>query len=39
LYPALSVPTELIGGSAAIGRVQELMRRTASLDSGVLLGR
>ena len=35
--PGSSAPTELIGGSAAIGRVQELMRRTASLDSGVLL--
>ncbi len=35
--PASSAQTELIGGSAAIGRVQELMRRTASLDSGVLL--
>jgi len=37
LAPGSSAPTELIGGSAAIGRVQELMRRTASLDSGVLL--
>ncbi len=37
LLPGSSAPTELIGGSAAIGRVQELMRRTASLDSGVLL--
>jgi DNA-binding NtrC family response regulator len=35
--PGSSAPTELIGGSAAIGRVQELMRRTASLDTGVLL--
>ena len=37
LAPGSSAPTELIGGSAAIGRVQELMRRTASLDTGVLL--
>jgi len=37
LAPGSSAPTELIGGSAAIGRVQELMRRTASLESGVLL--
>ena len=37
LVPGSSVPTELLGGSAAIGRVQELMRRTASLVSGVLL--
>ena len=37
LVPDSSAPAELMGGSAAIGRVQELMRRTASLDSGVLL--
>lgn len=28
---------ELVGGSAAIGRVQELLRRSAHLDSGVLI--
>jgi two-component system, NtrC family, response regulator GlrR len=37
LEPGSSAPIELIGASAAIGRVQELMRRTALLDSGVLL--
>lgn len=37
LLPGSPAPTELMGASAAIGRVQELMRRTASLDSGVLL--
>ena len=37
LVPGTSVPTELLGGSAATGRVQELMRRVASLVSGVLL--
>ena len=37
LVPGSSVPTELLGGSAATGRVRELMRRVASLASGVLL--
>jgi len=37
LVPGASVPTELLGGSAATRRVQELMGRVASLVSGVLL--
>lgn len=36
LVPASSGAVELVGRSAAISRVQELMRRTALLDSGVL---
>ena len=37
LVPGTSVPTELLGGSAATKRVQELMGRVAPLVSGVLL--
>lgn len=35
--PASRGAIELVGRSAAIGRVQELTRRSASLDSGVLI--
>ena len=37
LVPASSGSMELVGRSAAIGRVQELVRRSALLDSGVLI--
>jgi DNA-binding NtrC family response regulator len=37
LVPASSTAIELVGRSAAIGRVQELVRRAAALDTGVLL--
>ena len=37
LGPALDESIELVGRSAAIGRLQELLRRSAILDSGVLI--
>ncbi len=37
LVPAPSGAIELVGRSAVIGRVQELLRRSAALDTGVLI--
>jgi DNA-binding NtrC family response regulator len=37
LVPTASTALELVGRSAAIGRAQELVRRAAALDTGVLL--
>jgi DNA-binding NtrC family response regulator len=37
LVPAASAAIELLGRSTVVGRVQELVRRVATLDSGALL--
>jgi len=37
LVPTSSGAIELVGRSALIGRIQELVRRCASLDTGVLI--
>jgi DNA-binding NtrC family response regulator len=37
LVPASSAALELVGRSPVIGRVQEIVRRSASLESGVLI--